>query len=327
MKSVDTPIIETTFTPAEKDKHADGTKTIHGFFITRTVLGQGSFAKVKLCVEQLTGTEFAIKVFRKLPLRRKREFTRSDDGEGMKVRTVLDKVYDEIALMKTVSHPRCVQLHAILDESASNGKLYVVLEYMRGGPSMEWDETECCFQARAGQITEQVAQTFVRNTLHALDYLHQNWIAHRDVKPQNLLLDGLGGLKLGDFGVATRMPDDYVVHGTEGTYHFFSPEMCASGYKGHDGRRADIWATGISLWGFLFRSLPFLHKDLPALLDTIAMGTYELPACEALSASCTAFLICALAKDPVQRPLAAELLQDPWLREEGPDEVQDGARG
>ncbi|CAE7867301.1 unnamed protein product [Symbiodinium necroappetens] len=180
--------------------------------------------------------------------------------------------------MKTVSHPRCVQLHAILDESASNGKLYVVLEYMRGGPSMEWDESECCFQARAGQITEQVAQTFVRNTLHALDYLHQKWIAHRDVKPQNLLLDGLGGLKLGDFGVATRMPDNYVVQGTEGTYHFFSPEMCASGYKGHDGRRADIWATGISLWGFLFRSLPFLHKDLPALLDTIAMGTYELPA-------------------------------------------------
>ena len=101
---------------------------------------------------------------------------------------------------------------------------------------------------------------------------------------------------------ALRMPDDYVVHGTEGTYHFFSPEMCASGYKGHDGRRADIWATGISLWGFLFRSLPFLHKacgtswpgcpvyalhlsllkrqDLPALLDTIAMGTYELPACD-----------------------------------------------
>ena len=87
-----------------------------GFFITRTVLGQGSFAKVKLCMEQLTGTEFAIKagcqvcrapiscaglaqVFRKLPLRRKREFTRSDDGEGMKVRTVLDKVYDEIALL------------------------------------------------------------------------------------------------------------------------------------------------------------------------------------------------------------------------------------
>ena len=58
-----------------------------------------------------------------------------------------------------------------------------------------------------------------------------------------------------------RMPEDCVIHGTEGTYEFFSPEMCATGYKGHDGRHADIWATGISLWAFLFSSLPFLHKE------------------------------------------------------------------
>ena len=77
----------------------------------------------------------------------------------------LDLCDGDAARMKTVSHPRCVQLRAILDEAASNGKLYVVLEYMRGGPSMEWDESECCFQARAGQITEQVAQRFMRNTL------------------------------------------------------------------------------------------------------------------------------------------------------------------
>ena len=61
---------------------------------------------------------------------------------------------------------------------------------------------------------------------------------------------------------ALRMPDDYVVQGTEGTYHFFSPEMCASGYKGHDGRCADIWATGISLWGFLFSLCPFCTRPV-----------------------------------------------------------------
>ncbi|CAE7723747.1 unnamed protein product [Symbiodinium pilosum] len=255
------PIIETA--SAEKDRHRDGTKTIHGFLVTKTVLGEGSFARVKLCVEESTSTEFAIKVFRKLLLRKKREFRRSDDGEGMTVRTTLDKVYDEISLMKAVSHPKCVRLHAVLDEAAPNGKLYVVLEYMPAGPSMDWDKSECRFHVQTGsQIDESMARSYVSDTLQALHYLHGKLIAHRDVKPQNLLLDGRGGLKLGDFGVAIQMPEDCVIHGTEGTYEFFSPEMCATGYKGHDGRHADIWATGISLWAFLFSSLPFLHKEL-----------------------------------------------------------------
>ncbi|CAE6917181.1 unnamed protein product [Symbiodinium natans] len=258
--SLDPPIIE--ISAAQTQRHQDGTKTIHGFFVTKTVLGEGSFAKVKLCVHKLTGAEFAIKVFRKLPLRRKREFIRSDTGEGMKVRTTLDKVYDEISLMKIVSHSKCVRMHAVLDEAAPDGKLYVVLEYLPGGPSMEWDPSERCFRTRAGgPITEQMAQRYTIDTLQALDYLHGQRIAHRDVKPQNLLLEAHGsGLKLGDFGVAARMPDDCVVQGTEGTYQFFSPEMCAIGYKGHDGRRADIWAAGISLWAFLFHTLPFLNE-------------------------------------------------------------------
>jgi len=58
------------------------------------------------------------------------------------------------------------------------------------------------------------------------------------------------------------MDEDHLVHGTEGTYHFFSPEMCARGYCGHDGRRADIWATGVCVWAFLLGTLPYWHKDL-----------------------------------------------------------------
>ena len=72
-----------------------------------------------------------------------------------------------------------------------------------------------------------------------------------------------------------RMDEEYLVHGTEGTYHFFSPEMCARGYCGHDGRRADIWATGVCVWAFLLGTLPYWHQDLAALMDCIAFE--ELP--------------------------------------------------
>ena len=58
-----------------------------------------------------------------------------------------------------------------------------------------------------------------------------------------------------------RMDEDHLVHGTEGTYPFFSPEMCQTGYVGHDGRKADMWATGVCVWAFLLGTLPFHHED------------------------------------------------------------------
>eukprot|EP00438_Fugacium_kawagutii_P028794 Skav211409 [mRNA] locus=scaffold1528:461868:463586:+ [translate_table: standard] len=89
----------------QKVRHKDGTKTVNGhlthssrFRVFRDRLGEGSFAKVKRCEEEDTGRMFAMKVFRKLPLRRQREFLRADEGEGMKVRTSLDKVYGELNL-------------------------------------------------------------------------------------------------------------------------------------------------------------------------------------------------------------------------------------
>ena len=68
--------------------------------------------------------------------------------------------------MKAVSHPKCVRLHAVLDEAAPNGKLYVVLEYMPAGPSMDWDKSECRFHVQTGsQIDESMARSYVSDTL------------------------------------------------------------------------------------------------------------------------------------------------------------------
>ena len=85
---------------------------------------------------------------------------------------VLVKFRDVIAVilrplrMKIVSHSKCVRMHAVLDEAAPDGKLYVVLEYLPGGPSMEWDPSERCFRTRAGgPITEQMAQRYTIDTL------------------------------------------------------------------------------------------------------------------------------------------------------------------
>merc|ERR1719433_226092 len=247
-------------------------------------------------------------------LRKQRDFIRDEVRGGMKIRTSMDKVYGELAIMRQLAHPNCIRLHAIFDEGRSDGKLYLVIEYAARGCTMDWDNDKCAYSSpeSGGPVPEAQARSYVHDALCGLGYLHEALIAHRDIKPQNLLVDADGRVKVGDFGVAVQMAENCVVQGTEGTYCFYSPEMCRTGYAGHDGRRADVWALGVSLWAFLYGSVPFFEPDLLKLMDSIAEARYELPAGPGASPEGRAFLRRLLAPEAPDRPLAPELLQDAW---------------
>lgn len=294
----------------KKTRNADGTKSINGFRITDD-LGKGSFAEVKLC--DVGGAHFALKVFRKGKLRRQRQFL--NHGGGMKVRTNLDKVYGEIAMLKRICHPCCVQLHAVFDDDERDGKVYLVLEYCANGASMEWDERGCSFfspQTKA-LIPEAHAREFVVSVAQALAYLHREAnVGHRDVKPQNILV-GVGGAKLADFGVAIELGPNGMVRGTDGTFSFYCPEMCAQAYDGHDCRRADVWALGVSAWAFIFGSVPFYAEDAATLFNRIAEGCLpSLPVEPVASMELKEFLLTLMSCDPAMRPLAWELDAIAW---------------
>lgn len=304
------PVIETNV--VEKVKHPDGTKTINGFHVL-SELGSGSFAEVKLCEEESSAERFALKVFRKGKLRRQRDFI-GQEGGGMKIRTSLDKVYGEIQLSKRISHRNCICLHAVFDDPEKDGKLYLVLELASLGATMEWDPDACSYLAPAtgGVLPEAQARHNVREVLSGLNYLHEEMIAHRDIKPQNLLVHEDGRVKIADFGVAIEMGEGGLVQGSEGTYYFYSSEMCCPGYTVHDGRKADVWALGVTTFAFLFGKIPFFTMDLASLFDTIAAGVYTLPESPDVSDQARSFLDRLLMRSPDERPLAAELAVDPW---------------
>lgn len=219
--------------------------------------------------------------------------------------------------MRRLQHPNCIRLYAILDEPETDGKLYLVIEYAARGATMEWDSDKCTYYVpeTRGLVPETLAQQYVFDILQGLAYLHGCLIAHRDIKPQNLLVNVDGHVQIGDFGVAIQMGEDCLISGTEGTYYFYAPETCrGSGYEGHDGRKADVWATGVTLWAFLFGTMPFFHLDLVRLLESIGEAKYELPASPVLGAECQRILLQLLAPEPERRPLCLELLEDPWCR-------------
>merc|ERR1712050_238450 len=105
-----------------------------------------------------------------------------------------------------------------------------------------------------------------------------------------------------------------MVRGTEGSYSFFSPEMCRSPYKGHDGRKADVWALGVTTWAFFYGSVPFMKNDLMPLLESIAEADYTLPDSSSINESGQTFLRRLLTVEADVRPLPEELLEDKWFR-------------
>lgn len=302
----------------EKTRGIDGTKSINGFKVHPESIGSGSFSVVKRCEETSTGKMFAIKIFRKGKLRRERHFV-GGNGEGMRMRSSLDKVYNEVNMLKRVSHPHCIRVRGIFDDEDKDGKLYLVVELAKGA-LMEWDVDRCTYYvpATGGLIAEGAARIWTRHMLEGLAYLHGISVAHRDVKPQNLLI-AVNRVLLADFSVAIDIGADGLVHGTEGTYCFYSPEMTSTTtpYEGHDVRKADVWAAGVSLWAFVFGSVPFYTgENLLGLFEAISTGEYVIPARPEVSEDCLFVIRRMLERDARRRPHAREFFDISWFSRE-----------
>lgn len=205
-------------------------------------LGQGRFAKVKLCErlpaasvaslangagdqdsgDAATGPlgappaqpppafapppaaprprQFAMKIFSKKALIRMKEYVsqpapRARNGDDaaeqvedlcakrMRVVTALDRVRDEIAIMRTLYHRNIVLLFEVI-ESEESDKLYMILELMTGGPCMAFrpDTKQFFSAATGGPLTEKLAKSYLKDVLEGLEYLHGRGICHRDIK-------------------------------------------------------------------------------------------------------------------------------------------------
>ena len=248
-------------------------------------LGKGNFGSVYLVTSKLTKKLYAMKEILTSKYKSQEE---------------VNQVQKEIKLLENLRHPHVITYFNSFKE---NGNIYIVIEYINGGSLEELLIDNIKKNKRIG---EKTLWDLMIQSLSGLLYLHEKRkIIHRDIKPDNLLLDNEGHLKISDFGVSAIKSDDVddllKCHGTvAGPIQFMAPEMALG--ASYDFK-SDIYMLGLTFFFMASSSLPEKKLSLGPLIIPIKNPNAKLPDC--YSPALKAF-INSLLKPPQERPTTSE---------------------
>jgi serine/threonine protein kinase len=253
-------------------------------------IGEGSFSIVKRARNRTTDQLFACKCIANEIM---------DDPE------LKSKFESEIRVHQQLQHPGIVRLS---DLHRDDHYTYVVMELCSSGElfSVLLDE---------GQIAEPAAQSIMRRVLQAVHFIHARGISHRDMKPENILIDANGAPKLSDFGFARLLEPGALVATPCGSPCYASPE-CLSGDP-YDPIKSDIWSLGVLLYVMVTGSFPWTTNNQPQLYNQIKKGDYLVPA--GVPRRCADFIRKLMKVDTATRLTAEQALAHPWLAGEVED--------
>ncbi|XP_061339028.1 CBL-interacting serine/threonine-protein kinase 4-like [Gastrolobium bilobum] len=230
--------------------------TILGKYQLTRLLGRGSFAKVYQARSLIDGATVAVKIIDK---------SKTVDA------AMEPRIIREIDAMRRLHHhPNILRIQEVM---ATKTKIHLVVEFAAGGELFSKI-------SRRGRLPEATARRYFQQLVSALRFCHRNGVAHRDLKPQNLLLDADGNLKVSDFGLSA-LPEhhqDGLLHTACGTPAYTAPEILRRS-GGYDGSKADAWSCGLILYVLLAGHLPFDDSNIPAMCKKISRRDYRFPEC------------------------------------------------
>ncbi|KAJ6388064.1 hypothetical protein OIU77_026598 [Salix suchowensis] len=224
----------------------------------------------------------------------------------------LRNISREVQTMILVDHPNVLKSHCSF---VSDHNLWVVMPYMSGGSFLHIMKA-----AYPDGFEELVIATILREVLKGIVYLHHQGHIHRDVKAGNILVDGRGEVKLGDFGVSACLFDSGDRQRTRNTFVgtpcWMAPEVMEQ-LNGYDFK-ADIWSFGITALELAHGHAPFSkYPPMKVLLMTLqnAPPGLDLERDKKFSKSFKQMIASCLVKDPSKRPSAEKLLKHSFFKQ------------
>lgn len=250
----------------------DGEVNLNHFRLLR-VVGRGAFGKVRIVERKDTNLSFALKYIRK------DEVVRSES-----VRNIIR----ERRMLEHVNHPFICNLRYSFQDIEY---MYLVVDLMSGG--------DLRFHISRKTFTEEAVRFWISELGCALRYVHRQGIIHRDVKPDNVLLDADGHVHLTDFNVASDIVPGRILCSKSGTLAYLAPEVY--GGKGYD-IRADWWSLGVLFYECIYNKRPFDGNSESTLSAQILAGKPKFPVTQPpVSVPCLFAMTAALEHDRDKR--------------------------
>ena len=244
---------------------------------------------------------------------------------------MFEVVKNEVEIMKTLNHPNLINLLDFWDSAEykkANGAkapvFYLALELANGGELFD-------FIAQTGKFSEEVSRYYFHQLCDAFEYLHGNGVSHRDMKPENVMLDSEFNLKVADFGFSSNKATNETRRGTDS---YMAPEI-HMGQK-YSGQWVDLFAAGIILFIMVTQHPPFA-KATPKdpHYKTISANRLDLfwklhsrnkpNGLDFFSESFRDLITSLFSFDPAHRPSLAEIKSHEWYNGPVPtyEEIKD----
>ena len=252
-------------------------------------LGKGGFARVYEFVSLTNRKLSAAKVVPKASLTKTR---------------AKQKLMSEIKIHRSLHHPGIVGFEHFFEDSEN---VYILLE-------MCSNQTMSELIRRRKRLTELEVQCYMLQVISGVKYLHQHRVIHRDLKLGNLFLSEKMEVKIGDFGLATKLDFDGERKRTIcGTPNYIAPEVL-DGKVGHS-YEVDVWAIGVIIYTLVVGKPPFETSDVKTTYRRIRMNAYNFPENISLSEPVKSLISRILVSDPARRPTLDDIAAHPFFHQ------------